>query len=181
MKQIKIITQLNEIDISIKFCENHIILITKSVAIRHQLAIHTMTTESLSPPNNSQTLRERLIQEGTIVPAKSTQDIRDVASEKLNDCILLCEKLGDGNNRSSFHDLLSVIELQLRLVNFGYDSETNSKKPIFFWTLSFSLVIKNINKVLSTLLTNATLKKKNFVVSRSSFYSPFKENMKNTP
>jgi hypothetical protein len=36
--------------------------------ITPQFEVHTMTAEALSPPNPMQSLRERLIQEGSIVP-----------------------------------------------------------------------------------------------------------------
>ena len=178
-KHIKII-KLNEFDVIFKICENYVITIDNARVITHQLEIYAMTTEALSPPNNSQMLRERLIQEGAIVPSRTTQNIREAASEKPNDLTFLYEKFRYGKSLS-FDYIMSIIKGQLEFANSGDESETTLKKPTFFWLLNFSLVIKKINKTLNFLFTNTALQRKNFVVSKNRFYSPFKENMKNTP
>lgn len=51
--------------------------------ITPQSEVRTMTAEAPSPPNPMQSLRDRLIQEGSIIPKSSVEKLRDKLNKKL--------------------------------------------------------------------------------------------------
>lgn len=140
-----------------------------------------MTAEALSPPNPMQSLRERLIKEGAIVPKSSAKELRDKVHEKINHLVIIGNKLAGEMRRSYLEYALSVIEGRFRSLDAVYETETAEKKPSHFWVISFSLLINKINKDIYSLFSKSILKSNNIIAIRCGFYSPLKENMKNTP
>ena len=154
---------------------------TPLAAFTPQFEVHTMTVQALSPPNPMQSLRERLIKEGTIVPESSAKELIDKVREKINHLIIVSNSLTDEIRRSCIECTLSVIKGHFRSLDSEYESGNAEKKPSHFWVISFSLLINKINKNICSLFSKSILKSKNLVAIRHGFYSPLKENMKNTP
>lgn len=140
-----------------------------------------MTAEALSPPGPAQSLRERLIKEGTIVPESSAKELRDKVREKIDLLFIVVGNMADEMRRSYLEYALSVFGGRFRSLDSEYESESAERKPSYFWELSFLLLINKINKEICSLFSKSILKSKNLITVRCGFYSPLKENMKNTP
>ncbi len=137
-----------------------------------------MTAEALSPPSPIQSLRERLIQEGSIVPSQSNpaivqnsfSELADVIKEKLAKFFAVtaeAEKRFSEFQKylKSFRDIFSEIDLA-------------SKSGCSYYSL---LSFLNLHRILEVLLKHQDKKLGDFIIIRTGFFFAFKENMKNTP
>lgn len=66
-------SQLNEIDDLHHICENHVTSTTDANRHPPQFKVHSMVAKALSPPKPMQALRERLIQDGSIIPNSDSE------------------------------------------------------------------------------------------------------------
>ena len=137
-----------------------------------------MTVEALSPPSPMQSLRERLIQEGSIVPSQANPAIvRNPLSELADD---LKEKLAKvfaafAEVRKKFAVFQKYI--QAFKENFS-EIDLASKSGCSYYSL---LSFLNLHRILEVLLKHQDKKLGEFIIIRTGFYFAFKENMKNTP
>lgn len=107
-----------------------------------------MTAEALSPPHPMQSLRERLIQEGSIVPEASVEKIRDKLNKKIVGLIDLAPDLQDEMRKSYLDYAMSVIIGRAIDSLSEYKSESLGKKLRCYWVLRFSLLINKLDKLI---------------------------------
>ena len=110
-----------------------------------------MTAEALSPPGPAQSLRERLIKEGTIVPESSAKELRDKVREKIDLLVIVGGNMADEMRRSYLEYVLSVLGGRFRSLDSEYESESAERKPSYFWELSFLQLINKINQEIFSL------------------------------
>lgn len=148
-----------------------------------------MTAEALSPPNPAESLRERLIREGKIVPAldsAASPSVKLAAHERLLEEIKKLKELLGGNYLEKYRKKF-IYENYLKALKYFNDSlnqnesdfyGSNEKVVINYY---FALSIKHL-KIISTALNSFEKLLSNRVITlRSGFFFAFKENMKNTP
>ena len=146
--------------------------------ITHQFAVHTMTAEALSPPNPMQSLRERLIQEGSIVPSHENAANSQNAIGGLADAIReQLEKIYSVflESRKKFSTLEKYIQAFEDKFH-GFDSISRSGCS-YFSLLGFL----NLHRILDVLVKHQDKRIESFLFVRVGFFFAFKENMKNTP
>jgi len=137
-----------------------------------------MTAEALSPPNPMQSLRERLIQEGSIVPSQENATISLNPISELADAIKekiakVFEAIKEAGKRfAAFAKSLQAFKEKL----FGIDLVSRSGCG-YFSLLSYL----NLHRILEVLLKHEDKRLGNFLIARTGFFFAFKENMKNTP
>lgn len=140
-----------------------------------------MTAEALSPPNPMQSLRERLIQEGSITPEKSESTkseanrlvlkaTQDKVLAVLESCYLNSEL-----NRE-FARFFALLEKSLGKISSVGDAL--NKEVCNYASV---LVFLNIYRLLKNLIENNNIFIKVVSVVRTGFFFAFKENMRNTP
>lgn len=143
---------------------------------------NTMTAEALSPPNPVESLREQLIREGKIVPAKNESDALNGINDEVNHYIVFF------NNtfiRSEYTQLIARVCRQAKSLLAKADSiedsdaERKNKNLIVAYLRILSLTsLKSLNKLIFILFKNLSGQ---VSILRSGFFFAFKENMKNTP
>lgn len=149
-----------------------------------------MTAEALSPPNPAESLRERLIREGKIVPAMdSSLDSHHIAAEEiiklaedLEKACLLLENISLTKARRNY-----IYENYIKALRYYEDlfhseesgiSASHSNVVINYF---YALSVKHL-KVIDCALRDFEIFLSNKVsILRSGFFFAFKENMKNTP
>lgn len=124
---------------------------------------HTMTAEALSPPNPAESLRERLIREGKIVPPKLQQAVG--RGLRTVDKLIIVGNLG----RDFEREIKSIIEKIIKAFS------VNSK---FLQDAYLSLADKKINSLFNNFIIN---KNYFFEIARQSFFYAFKVDKRNTP
>lgn len=143
-----------------------------------------MTVEALSPPNLAESLRERLIREGKIIPAAdSTSSGAYSPSAKLFmlvSAILQSSERKESETRSIKSHLIKIF----RYVNDVLDLEDskddlNSKTVLVDYC--YALCVKRIKIIISALDDSRKFLSNRVSILRSGFFFAFKENMKNTP
>lgn len=149
--------------------------------ITPQSEVRTMTAEAPSPPNPMQSLRERLIQEGSIVPGASAEKLRDKLNKKIVQLIDAGSDMHDEMRKSYFNYAISVIVGRAIDSLLEYESESLDEKPRYIWTLRFSLLINKFNKSINSSFSKLLANGQSTPFARCGFYSPLKENMKNAP
>lgn len=148
-----------------------------------------MTAEALSPPNPAESLRERLIREGKIVPAQdstSSPSAQMTARERLLDEIEKLNALLGGNYLEKYREKF-IRDNYLKLINYFYDAfnindsdfSVSSEKVVIDYY--FALSVKHLKIISSALNSFGKLLSNRVVILRSGFFFAFKENMKNTP
>lgn len=149
-----------------------------------------MTATSLPTPNRTESLRERLIREGKIVPAidSSSENVQNTAekrrqlAEDLDKVCLILETLPLGKlRREKIYNLyLKTLYIYENLLFFNKNEIDEIHKNVtfdYFFALSLKYLkfiyctLKNLDKFLSNKVS----------VLRSGFFFAFKESMKNTP
>lgn len=143
---------------------------------------NTMTAEALSPPNPAESLREQLIREGKIVPAKNESDGLNNINDQINHHIVILNHIFF---RREYDQLISRVCRQAKSFLEEADSIENSgaerknKNLIVAYLRILSLTsLKSINKLIFILFKNLSDR---VSILRSGFFFAFKENMKNTP
>lgn len=149
--------------------------------ITPQSEVHTMTAEAPSPPNPMQSLRERLIQEGSIVPEAGVEKLRDKLNRKIIQIIDASSYLHREIGKSYLDYVLSVIVGHATDSLSEHESKSLSEKIRYIWTLKFSLLINKFNKFINFSFPELILNSRGAPFARCGFYSPLKENMKNAP
>ncbi len=148
-----------------------------------------MTVEALSPPNPAESLRERLIREGKIVPAQDSNPSTSTemtTRERIFELIRkINESLGDDyleRNRSKFlrDHYLKALRYYLNALN-ACDSDFSVSNERVVINYYFSLSAKHLKIIFSALNSFGKLLSNRVVILRSGFFFAFKENMKNTP
>ncbi len=140
--------------------------------------VHTMTAEAPSPPNPMQSLRERLIQEGSIIPSQENAnmspnpigDITDAIKDRLEKIFSVLSEVR--KNFSSFGKTILALEEKFA------DFELTSRSVCSYFSL---LGFLNLHRLLEVLVKHQDKRTKSFLVVRAGFFFAFKENMKNTP
>lgn len=146
--------------------------------ITPQSEVHTMTAEAPSPPNPMQSLRERLIQEGSIVPSQANSAISqnsinawtDVIKERMKKIFSLLSDV-----KKKFAAFVKCIQT---FANKFSEFDFESKSDCGHFRL---LGILNLHRILEVLLKRQDKRIRNSLVVRTGFFFAFKENMKNTP
>lgn len=143
-----------------------------------------MTAEALSPPNPAESLRERLIRAGKIIPAADST-AGDSYSPPVKLFMLVSALL-----ESTEHKKLDASSFRSRLIRaYRYindvldleDSKDDlSSKPVLV-DYCYALCIKHIKIILSALDNSRKYLSNKVSILRSGFFFAFKENMKNTP
>lgn len=143
-----------------------------------------MTAEALSPPNPAESLRERLIREGKIIPAADS-----TAGSSYSRSVHLF-RLVSALLESTEHQILDASSFRSRLIRaYRYindvldleDSKDDlSSKPVLV-DYFYALCIKHIKIILSALDNSRKCLSNKVSILRSGFFFAFKENMKNTP
>jgi len=148
---------------------------------------NTMTAEALSPPNPAESLRERLIREGKIVPAKEMLTITyQTPSEQLAEVLARLKELVEQHSLDNARKkltqryLLQALEYYEQAVCIRESSSKEGGQKILFdyYTALSINQIKMIGYVLRNIGKNLSNK---ISILRSGFFFAFKENMKNTP
>ncbi|MBF5005333.1 hypothetical protein [Diaphorobacter caeni] len=137
-----------------------------------------MTAEALSPPNPMQSLRERLIQEGSIVPShenaansqNSISELVDAIKGKLEKVFSVLLEAG-----KKFSALEKYIQAFADRFS-GFDLISRSGCS-YFSLLGFL----NLHRILEVLVKHQDKRIGSFLFVRAGFFFAFKENMKNTP
>lgn len=125
-----------------------------------------MTAEALSPPNPAESLRERLIRTGEIIPADLQERI-DRIKKSINKVILV------GNlGRSIFSEINSILKIISR--SFSVLSNT-------FKVLALTLAERKIQKLILSCDKCFSKFNKGFQIVRQSFFFAFKVDKRNTP
>lgn len=146
-----------------------------------------MTAEALSPPNLAESLRERLIREGKIVPAKNeSENFNNINDEIKHYMDLYDLKIESFKNlRSEYVQLIARVYRVAELFSEEADSVENSdlerknKNLVVAYLRILSLTsLKSIGRLVFILLKNLS---EQVAILRSGFFFAFKENMKNTP
>lgn len=128
-----------------------------------------------------QSLRERLIQEGTIFPGASGENIIDKLNKKIAGFIDLVPDLQNEMRKSYLDYAMSVIVRRAIDSLSEYESESLGKKIRCYWVLRFSLLINKLDKFINSTCGELRAINQSTLLVRNGFYSPLKENMKNTP
>lgn len=137
-----------------------------------------MTADALSPPNPMQSLRERLIQEGSIVPSHENAANSQNTIGRLADAIReQLEKIYSVflESRKKFSTLEKYIQ--------AFEDKFHGFDPISRSGCSyFSLLgFLNLHRILDVLVKHQDKRIESFLFVRVGFFFAFKENMKNTP
>lgn len=125
-----------------------------------------MTAEALSPPNPAETLRERLIRTGQIIPADPQERI-DRIKASINKVILV-GNLG--------RDIFSEIDSILKIVSRQF-----SELGKTFEVLALSLAERKILNLIHSCDKCLSKFNKSFQIVRQSFFFAFKVDKRNTP
>lgn len=135
----------------------------------------------VSSPDSLQSLRNRLIREGSIVP-----DLGSQLAQKASEIVAsIKEKIDNTLARmSASQDLADSLQRAYLLYqkalkrSFGYigDGE-NEKRCSYFNILSFL----NLFRIIEGLLKRKKNYSERIILARDGFFFAFKENMKNTP
>lgn len=128
-------------------------------------------TETIPIHEADGALRARLIKQGLIKPSSQTENLIDIAREKL--CSLRERYLYEAEDR------ISYLEEALRII-YGIHIDNVVKIKIDY---SIHLILKKISNLENSLAKDFNLKSKfrEFSILRSGFFFAFKENKKNTP
>lgn len=146
-----------------------------------------MKAEALSPPNLAESLRERLIREGKIVPAKNESENFNNINDEIKYLMDLYDfKIESSKNlRPAYTQLIARVYREAELFSDEADAVENSdlerknKNLIVTYLRILSLTsLKSINRLAFTFFKNLSEK---VSILRSGFFFAFKENMKNTP
>ena len=151
---------------------------TALAAFTPQFEVHTMTAEALSPTNPMQSLRERLIKEGSIIPSQSNAAIsQNFISELASDIKDRLERILSilSESRKRISSLGKYIK---EIADKFYGFDLASKSPCSYFSL---LSFLNLHRILEVFIKNQDKKIGSFLVVRFGFFFAFKENMKNTP
>ena len=137
-----------------------------------------MTAEALSPPSPMQSLRERLIQEGSIVPNQANPaivrnpliELADALKEKMAQVFAVIAEAGKKSVAlekylQAFKERFSGIDLV-------------SKSGCSYYSL---LSFLNLHRIIEVFLKHQDNKIGDLLIVRTGFFFAFKENMKNTP
>lgn len=143
--------------------------------------VHTMTAEAPSPPNPMQSLRERLIQEGFIIPESSIEKLKDKLNKKVLPIIAASIDMQDEMRKSYLNYAISVIAGRAIDSLSKYECESFGEKLRYIWTLRFSLLINKLDKFINFSFPMLISNGQSTPFARCGFYSPLKENMKNVP
>lgn len=135
-----------------------------------------MTAEALSPLNSMQSLRERLIQEGSVVPAASVEELRDTLNRRI--CKIV--DLGKGLENEMF-GIYSLIVVRSIGGICKFESECFGDKIPYVQLLRLSLLINKFSEFFNSLIGKRRVNYRSASFARCGFYSPLKESMKNTP
>ena len=100
-----------------------------------------MTAEALSSLNSMQSLRERLIQEGSVVPAESVEELRDTLNRRI--CKIV--DLGKGLDNEMF-GIYSLIVVRSIGGFCKFESECFGKKILYVQLLRLSLLINKFSE-----------------------------------
>lgn len=176
-----IASKLNEIDDLHKGCDNRLTSTTDASRITPQSEVHAMTAEAPLPPNPMQSLRERLIQEGSIIPEASIEKLRDKLNRKIIQVIDAGSYLHREIRKSFLDYAISVIVCRATDSLSEHESGSLSEKLRYIWTLRFSLLINKFDKFINFSFPKLTANSLSTSFARCGFYSPLKENMKNAP
>jgi hypothetical protein len=149
--------------------------------ITPQSEVHTMTAEAPSPPNPMQSLRERLIQEGSIVPGASAEKLRDKLNKKIIQIIATGSDIEDEIRRSYLNYAVHAIVCRANDLLFEYELESLGERLRYAWMLRFSLLINKLDKFINFSISDLMANDQGTPFARCGFYSPLKENMKNAP
>lgn len=125
-----------------------------------------MTAEALSPPNPAESLRERLIRTGEIIPADPQERI-DRIKASINKVILV-GNLG--------RDIFSEIDSILKIVSRQF-----SELGKTFEVLALSLAERKILNLIHSCDKCLSKFNKSFQIVRQSFFFAFKVDKRNTP
>lgn len=128
-----------------------------------------------------QSLRERLIQEGSIVPEGSVEKLRDKLNKKIFQIIDEGSKTHDETRKSYLDYAFSVLIGRAIDSLSEFESESSDGKSRYIWTLRFSLLINKFEKFINSLSSKLRANCQSTLFARCGFYSPLKENMKNAP
>ena len=173
--------QLNEVDDIRKVCDNELTSTTDSSRITPPTEVHTMTAEAPSPPSPMQSLRDRLIQEGSIIPKSSVEKLRDKLNKKVLPIIAAGSDIQDEMRKSYLNYAISVVTGRAIYLLSEYESESFGERLRHIWTLRFSLLINKLDKFINFSFPTLMANDQSTPFARCGFYSPLKENMKNVP
>ncbi|MBB2775738.1 UNVERIFIED_ORG: hypothetical protein HNP28_001026 [Comamonas terrigena] len=146
-----------------------------------------MTAKALPPPNQTESLRERLIREGKIVPAKNESEIFNNINDEIKYYLDLYEVKVEcvKNLRREYVQLINRVhrlaEMFLEEANSvdNSESERKNKNLVVAYLRILSLTsLKSIDRLVFILFKNLS---EQVAILRSGFFFAFKENMKNTP
>lgn len=149
--------------------------------ITPQSEVHTMTAEALSPPNPMQSLRERLIQEGFIIPESSIEKLKDKLNRKVLPIIAASSDMQDEMRKSYLNYATHAISRSAINSLSKYESTSFHEKLRYIWILRFSLLINKLDKFINFPILMSMANGQSAPFARCGFYSPLKENMKNVP
>lgn len=173
--------QLNEVDDIRKVCDNELTSTTDSSRITPPTEVHTMTAEAPSPPNPMQSLRDRLIQEGSIIPKSSVEKLRDKLNKKLLPIIAAGNDIKDEMRKSYLSYAMHVIAFRSKDLLSEHELKSFDEKLRYTWMLRFSLLINKLYKFINFSFLTLITSNQSTPFARYGFYSPLKENMKNVP
>lgn len=140
-----------------------------------------MTAEALSPPSPMQSLRERLIQQGSIVPRTGVEKLIDQLNKKIIQ-IIDADSATHDEIRKSYLDYAMSVLIRRSIHSLSeYESKSSDENNTYIWALKFSLLINKFNRFINFSFQNLRANDQSTQVARCGFYSPLKENMKNTP
>lgn len=105
-----------------------------------------MAVDALSPPNLMQSLRERLIQDGSIVPDSSIEKLKDKLNKKALPIATAGSDMLDEMRKSYLDYAIAVIAGRAMDLLSKYESESFGEKLRYIWVLKFSLLISKLNK-----------------------------------
>jgi hypothetical protein len=125
-----------------------------------------MTAEALSPPNPVESLRERLIRTGEIIPA-ALQERIDKIENSINKFTLV------GNLGRSFFSKINSI---LNIVSRSFSALSSA-----FKLLALNLAERKIQKLIFPCDKCFSKFNKGFQIVRQSFFFAFKVDKRNTP
>lgn len=128
-----------------------------------------------------QSLRERLIQDGSIFPEGSVEKLRDKLNKKIFQVVDAGSSMHDEIRKSYLEYAISVLIGRATDSFSEYESESLDEKLRYIWTLRFSLLINKLEKFINSLLPKLKTNCQSTLFARCRFYSPLKENMKNAP
>lgn len=137
-----------------------------------------MTAEALSPPDPMQSLRERLIQDGTIVPSdknvvhlkRAAHEVIEFLKEKIAKTFAFFQELGQ-----KFSAYAEAIK---RYKDDFYDAYSVAHLGCSYFSV---LKFLNIFRSLNVLINKEQRSFNKSGIARTGFFFAFKENMKNTP